>query len=141
MKKSSERMEFENKCTLYTKGTTFLKILVIYIMPIRMVLLALTVLAYLRNEFNYTISTQIFVSIISIIEFIILYFIRINSLKLNKQGYIGIIGYFSIISIYNIINNFITYPDLASLVGSVLGTAIIYIPFIVYMKKRKDLFN
>jgi len=141
MKKSTERIEFENKCTLYIKRTTFLKILVIYLMPIRMVLLALTVLAYLRNEFNYTISTQIFVSLISIIEFIILYFIRIKSLKLNKQGYIGIIGYFSIISICNIINNFITYPDLASLVGTALGTAIIYIPFIVYMRKRKDLFN
>ena len=130
--KITQREQFEKTCIAYEKRTLLLRIYVIYVLPLQMILSALWITAYIRNEMEYSLPVLVFCMIYEIIRMICIYFVRKNALALNKKGYISLIAYFSVTMIIDIL-----FGDISSVAARVLLLVLFYI----YVHKRSSLFN
>ena len=131
--KNTVRVNFENTCTAYERPTLFLRIYVIYLLPLHAVFNVLFIIASIINGHGHSVPAVILSVILQLIIVFCIYFVRKNAMLLNKKGYIFIIAYFALTSVSNCWQE---GPDLAKTVVYFVALLLFYI----YMNKRKSLF-
>jgi len=131
--KNTVRVNFENTCTAYERPTLFLRIYVIYLLPLHAVFNVLFIIASIINGHGHSVLAVILSVILQLIIVFCIYFVRKNAMLLNKKGYIFIIAYFALTSVSNCWQE---GPDLAKTVVYFVA----FLLFYIYMNKRKSLF-
>ncbi len=126
------RIEFENTCTKYERGTLFLKLYVIYFLMLHMIQSVLMIIGYIINESGDSMPVIIIGILFQLIAFFCAYQVRKNAMMLNKRGYKFLIAYYCVMNLLNTIGK-----DFISIILHIVILILVYI----YMKKRASLFN
>lgn len=126
------RIEFENTCAKYERGTLFLKLYVIYMLPLYMIINGLGTVVFIQNRMGYPLPITIVGALFELVVVFCAYKVRKNAMMLNKRGYKFLIAYHCVMNFLNTIGE-----DFILIILNV-GSIIL---FYIYMKKRASLFN
>lgn len=131
--KNTVCVNFENTCTAYERPTLFLRIYVIYLLPLHAVFNVLFIIASIINGYGHSVPAVILSVILQLIMVFCIYFVRKNAMLLNKKGYIFIIAYFALTAVSN------CWQEGLDLAKTVVYF-VVFLLFYTYMNKRKSLF-